>query len=281
MVKIVQTRNSTQHRLLPKLLCILALCWPVLLLIAAAENDAATSISAADSVRLFVEKELSESPPKPKSKIVRLQLATLYAGKAGVEDWSVTYLPEGLLGINVASTGWSTIKGSRLSLAGFVDLVDAVDSEASWASSTAVSVGRVYIPFTLNTAQVSSSASRLDELSGDIGLAIKASANSSFQFRQLKITDRKSKTGWFSSSGTLKNSFVISCTVGEDKPAAELNPNLRGDYRLAKCEYKNVTGPSSRQEYAYLVDSGIYVRLFSQGSKTEFTYSVTAVDYEK
>lgn len=245
------------------------------------QESEAMAVRVPENVRDLVTEMLSTAKESFRSKVKRVVFSYRFADMIGSDEWSIHYLPDGLLGINTRSEGVTSVNASRLTIAGLIDIVESAGSESSWVTSTALPIGRGYIPFTLTTKSSSTSRSHLDQLSGRIADAYRPSAGLKFEFSQAKITERSSKTGFIGGASTLKNAFNVGCETSEDKPGAELFAGLRGAYRTVVCNYRNVNGQGSTQSYVYLVDSGLYLKQsMALGSGKTFSWTITAIDYE-
>lgn len=249
---------------------------------ASAQTDNVEPLVIPDNVRTALAAAIDSPVTMPKEKLKKLMMDMVLSGKTTSHEWNIEYLPDGMLGINESSSGGSSkTSSSRLSLAGLVDPISSSDASASFGSAS-IMAGKAYVPFTIPSGYVTASVSSMIELSGQLKESARPGVNAKFEYRYATVTRRKSQTsGLFGRAreSNLSNSYVVSCFAGIEKPATELHPALRGSYLPITCEHKNVKGPQSTQTFAYLVDSGLYVRASGVSERFQFEWKVTGAEY--
>ena len=84
----------------------------------------------------------------------------------------------------------------------------------------------------------------------------------------------------FPSTDNVKSSRIEMrsvCAADKSIEATKLHPDLKGLYIPITCEYQSNVATPPISQWAYLIDSRMYVRL-SSGKET---YAITEVEYVK
>jgi hypothetical protein len=122
------------------------------------------------------------------------------------------------------------------------------------------------------------SVRKANALSGDLATLVAPTAGSRFTIEHNYDVESTSPGIVFSSSDNVKNSRIEMksvCATDKAIEATKLHPDLKGLYIPVTCEYQSNVATPPVSQWAYLIDSRMYVRL-SSGKET---YTITDVEY--
>lgn len=145
--------------------------------------------------------------------------------------------------------------------------------------------GKAFIPFAglplFRSTVTTSSVRKTTSLSGDLTRLTAPTPGVSFTYVNAFEVQTTGK-GMFTTSTSAKVEVTGECvTATESKEATMLHPKLKGSFLAVSCEERRGQ-TTERQEYAYLVESALYVLLSAadaQGKKT--SYNITDVEYSE
>jgi hypothetical protein len=143
--------------------------------------------------------------------------------------------------------------------------------------------GKAFVPFAglplFKSTVKTSSIRKTTSLSGDLARLISPVPGVNFSYVNAFEVQTTGK-GMFTTSTGSKVEATASCvSATEVKLATTLHPKLKGSFLSVSCEERR--GPTmEKEEYAYLVESTLYILLNTtdaQGKKT--SYRITDVEY--
>lgn len=180
----------------------------------------------------------------------------------------LTLLASGLVGITEQTgLGSTNAQGQgishSLSLCGLVTLLAEGRIQVDTSGSTAVPAGPVFVPFGFKTSAQANDRTRLTALSSTAARLCSPRAGSQFSYSTAAEVVMKT-SGLFTTTQTLIQTVAAKCQVArEPAPASKLHPDLQGEHLAVACDVENADGSTTRNEYAYLVDSAFYLLLRS------------------
>jgi hypothetical protein len=187
-----------------------------------------------------------------------------FAVKSGSLDFFYEPFENGLWGVAQLSTGSRGKVVQRLiTLSGLIVLGGTLDA----LSEQDIPVfGRA--PFSLPLKHTTIRTFRAENLSGDLAVLTSPAPGAKFSY----------ELSMHVGSRTSDRVDKASCVVENKADAATLHPKLRGSYLPVTCEETRDGRDSSRQ-YAYLVESKVYVLTNISGGFNEGSYRFAEVQY--
>lgn len=141
------------------------------------------------------------------------------------------------------------------SICGLIDILR--EEQDAVRGSIDLAVGGAVITQSSTAAMIR--RSRLNDIESSSSICSPV-AGASFTYRVVHAMQRNWVGPKINQLATIDRKF--QCAVGADaRKAAEVAPNLRGDYLEVKCTGVSVDGDQETASYAFLIDSGIYLWL--------------------
>ena len=226
-----------------------------------------------------VREELSKLP---KRDAVRMQLRSLKididTGSETAKAERIFYpLENGLTGIMEVLPSRNS-QAQSLSLHGLIDLVWMMEMVTSSESVVPIPIGKVFVPFGINRSTKTSVLRKTSSLSGDLKSLNSPSPEMRFSYQQNIDAELTSK-GLLSLSTNFRSETTVTCNVQGAVDAKTLHPKFQGAYLPVSCEGKDPKGPLIVREFAYLVDSQVYLLLSLSGGDQKEKYKITDVEY--
>jgi hypothetical protein len=195
---------------------------------------------------------------------VRRQLYVLESGLLGSESVSAFREQE--------SQG-----GTRgVSLCGLVGLI--AESASSMTNTVPLLVGKVFLPNGLKSTVDFNNRMRLVGFDASVPSVCAPVPGSQFTYRtEAEVTRRTS--GVFTRTNTSRETVAGSCAVGNERQAAsKLHPALQGDYLTVSCDTET-GGKKYKTNYAFVLDSGMYLMTQRSGEWQTSILQYTDVRY--
>lgn len=186
-------------------------------------------------------------------------------------------LDSGLWGVTTAYLVRGALVRSTLTLQGLVELTAVATVDRDFNIDSIIPIGKLFVPYGTNKNLKASGAIAITSLSGDLAVLSAPTAGSKFSYvRTATGQNTVATTGLFGGTRThtLNISAKADCSAGPETEASMLHTQLRGKYLPVKCEGE-LNGSARIDEYAYLLDSGLYVALSSGNEK----FSIEKVEY--
>ncbi len=171
-----------------------------------------------------------------------------------------------------------------LMLQGIVPLATVTEIAVELDTTSVVPIGKVFLPFGIKSSVKSGGSTSVNQLSGELEKMMAPAAGVKFPLdygwdgRVVSTT-----SGLF--GGTKASSLSLSvkqvCTADNELEASTLNPRLLGKYRKVTCDGALSSGATRSEEYAYLVDSDLYVLLSSTINGRTDRYTIAEVEYAR
>lgn len=180
----------------------------------------------------------------------------------------LTLLASGLAGIvEKTALGSTNTQGQgvsrSLSLCGLVTLLAEGRIQMETATSTVLPAGPLFVPFGFQSSAQANDRTRLTALTSSAARLCSPRAGSQFSYTTAAEVVMKT-SGLITSTQTLIQTVAAKCQVARaPEPANKIHPDLQGDQLPVACDVENADGSTTRNEYAYLVDSALYVLLRS------------------
>lgn len=212
----------------------------------------------------------AERPLRP---LARHSAAQDFDFKSGAKvqitaERELALLASGLVGIvEKAALGSTSTQGQgvsrSLSLCGLVTLLAEGRIQTETATSAVLPAGPLFVPFGFQTSAQANDRTRLTALTSTAPRLCSPRPGTSFTYTTAAEVVMKT-AGLFTSTQTLIQTVAAKCQVARaPEPASKIHPDLQGDQLPVACDVENADGSTTRNEYAYLVDSAFYLLLRS------------------
>lgn len=183
----------------------------------------------------------------------------------------------GLWGVTTAMIVRGALVRSVLSLQGIVELSATAAVDRDFKLDSVLPVGKTFVPYGVSRNVKANASMAVTSLSGDLEALTAPTAGGKFHYaRSSAGQNTVTTTGLFGGTKTMPISVTAKahCSAGSEADASAVHPALRGRYLPVTCDVE-FNGSSRTEEYAYLVDSALYVLLAAGGEK----YTVERVEY--
>jgi hypothetical protein len=250
----------------------------------AAQESSAQTQRAADSLVLPAEIRATlaalpqDSNPAP--LLTRVRSGYTAASETRSSDAHYQRLGDGLVGITTILSGKDAILTRVLTLAGLIELVSTSESAVEINTNLTLPIGRAFLPFEIRQTSHASSVRNTTGLSGDLASLVYPKPGTSFSYVQKWNAQVTSSTGAFSSKKTVAGEFKVSCVAKESLDAAMLHEGFKGKYLPVTCTGSNQQGAIFTDEFAYLLDSQIYLRLSGSNKFGRTEYKFSGAEYQ-
>jgi hypothetical protein len=199
-------------------------------------------------------------------------------------EFSMSRLENGLTGSQssvVMDGGKSTGRGTGLSLCGLVGLLSESQSSTDTSATTAVPMGKAFLPFAIKSGVDFSNRRRVVAIETNASSLCNPTAGQEFTLKtEEELTIKTS--GVFGRTNQIKRVQESKCRVSADlKSAALIGAPLAGDYREVHCEIAHEGGKTSTTRYAYLVASSFYLPIAEINEWQTATTIYPTVSYAK
>jgi len=243
--------------------------------VALAQSSAPESKSVAPNVELSaaVRQELE------KLALSNIPIAPLKTVRFSVESGSTSQrldffyerLDSGLWGVaQLTNTGRGGVVQRQLSLEGLVLLGGTLEASSEIELPIFIP-GTRFLPFGAVKKTIQTNAVyQTESIAGDLATLTSPVAGAKFSY-ELSFQTR-------AGSRTVNNEVKASCSVENGADASALNPKLRGSYLPVTCE-ESRNGQASTRQYAYLVDSRLYVVTAILSGANKGVYKFSEVEY--
>lgn len=188
--------------------------------------------------------------------------------------------PNGLWASEFASTAITTGNVARsytLSLCGLITVTSSGVASTSQDITTAIPVGKLFLPFGFRTTSGFSRTLRLNKLETTASDICAPAPGSEFSYVVASEITTKTSSGQLQ---TVLDEEEVRCkTSAESEAAAKLLPQFRGNFLDVVCEHKKATGASAKRRFVYLQDSALYLMLMLHEAWGQSTVIYTSVQY--
>ena len=265
-------------------IALFALCGIVLVGQVNAQSEAPSgqSATAAGSLELPIDirRQLASLPhgenPAAPLAVLKFDLVTGRSTRSSQSRYE--RLDSGLLGVSTLLGGKGAILSRVLTLKGMVELASTTESTIEIELSNTVAVGKMFFPYSIHRTLRTSSVRNTTVLSGDLAALIQPQAGTRFSYAH-SWENEYSSSAAFSSKKVVTNTFNVTCGVANPADVSTLHQQLRGKYLRVVCEGTNREGETFTNEFAYLLDSQIYLRLAASNKLGQTKYTLTGVEY--
>jgi hypothetical protein len=172
-----------------------------------------------------------------------------------------------------------------LAFEGMVGLTKVVDFGGDFKSGPFVPLGKLFVSVQETKNLRSQGYMNAATATGDFAAIINPKAGEKFSF-EVKLEGKNTVVisgGLFGPStrtSEIKNYSSTNCTVGASKVATSLSTTLRGTYFPVTCEgFDSHNDVKTVSDWAYLVDSGVYVVLRYVVGEQELRYQILDAEY--
>lgn len=193
-------------------------------------------------------------------------------------NFELVNLESGLTGAQstAAQTDGKAIgRGSSLWLCGLVLLLTEAQSTNTIDATTALPVGRLFVPFGMKSSTEFSSRYLVTSLTSSASSLCNPAPGTELSARI--EADRTIRTqGLFSKTNSFKLVQEIRCTVGTEPKAGKLlHESVLGDYLEVECKISMPDSKTGTAKYAFLIESRYYLPIEEtnewQSSITKYT----------
>ena len=165
------------------------------------------------------------------------------------------------------------------SLCGLVDVKREGRASTTQQVGSSVAVGGAFVPITTKIASESHQKSRLDDFTTTATNLCSPAPKMAFSYQAKRELNRKLKFALTDSHAARTSQTSANCAVDEKLfPAQELHASIRGNYLKVTCDFLE-DGEKGSSRYAYLIDSGMYLKLTLETSKNKHTYQYSDAVY--
>lgn len=238
--------------------------------IASAQNERGSQ-SVAPKVELsaVLRQDLARLPlstvPVASLKMVK------FSDEAGTPQLSAYYerLESGLWGVaHLTTAGRTGAVQRQLSLHGLVALGGTIE----FSSEVEIPIfvpGVKFLPFGSITRPIQTKSTyQAEYIKGDLSTLSNPTPGAKFSY----------EVSWKSSARSSNNEAKASCSVEKEMSAGTLNSKLRGAFFPITCEEVR-NGQTSTRQYAYLLESRLYVMTSIVGGANEGKFKLAEVEY--
>lgn len=237
--------------------------------------DEATTVDLPAAIREQLTQVVSAQPPQSLLRHVSGNLQS-GSGTARVERY-FERLDSGLWGISTAILVRGALIRNTLTLQGLVELTATTTIDRDFKADSIIPIGKLFVPYGINKNIKANGVITIASLSGDLNSLSAPVAGGKFSYIRTAIGQNTiTTTGVFGGTRThtLNVTAKANCSAGPEADASTLHAQLRGKYLPVKCEGET-NGSTRSEEYAYLIDSKLYVLLSSGSDK----FSIDTVEY--
>ena len=181
-----------------------------------------------------------------------------------------------------------TVRGAiirrALTLQGLVPLATVTEIAREYDASSVVPLGKSFFSYSVTRDLKANGTTNSTALSGDLAQLVAPAVGSRFSFEQSwDAQSMVTTSGLFGGTKTSTSSFTLkqTCAVEEERDAAVLHRNFQGKYMPVNCEGKLSNGALRIDQYAFLVDSAVYLLLSSATNGNVDKYTIADVEYFK
>lgn len=169
-------------------------------------------------------------------------------------------------------------------LQGLVPLATVTEVAVELDTTSVVPIGKVFLPFGIKSSIKSGGNTSVNQLSGELEKMTAPTPGVKFPVDYAWDANVVSTTsGLF--GGTKASSFSFSvkqiCTADKESEASTLHARLQGKYRKVTCDGTLSNGATRSEEYAFLVDSDLYLLLSTTTNGRTDRYTIAEVEYAK
>lgn len=233
-----------------------------------------------DEVRQKLELAIQRNPPVIRRQISSMRLDAILRDRPTQIQLRFRYLPDGLVYVSSDyAVGKLSVRTVSLTLSALLNVISFGESQSNSSAVFGSAAGGSYVPFSVSTYSTGEGLTRMIALDGDFPNILTALPDSAFEFSERNSVEANRRTGVFSASSALENSYRWNCRVGADQPATILLPALTGTHRHVSCVRRDAKGSETTHDFAHLVDSGVYVRVKLADAKSVATYRIASVEY--
>jgi hypothetical protein len=188
-------------------------------------------------------------------------------------------LENGLLGSeSVSAFREQESQGSTrgVSLCGLIGLI--AESASTMQNTVPLVVGKFFLPNGLKSTVDFNNRMRLVGFDASVPSVCAPMPGSQFTYRaEAEVTRRTS--GVFTRTSTSRETVAGSCAVGNERQAAsKLHPGLQGDYLTVSCDTET-GGKKYKTNYAFVLESGVYLMMQRSGEWQTSSLQYTDVRY--
>jgi hypothetical protein len=191
--------------------------------------------------------------------------------------------PQGLLDVTVSvdlKDGESTGTSETFSLCGLVSIATTGGNKIGSPVTTAIPVGKLFLPSTFTTNIDRATSGRLSTLSVKSGRLCAPVPGQTLSFSLTFQTFYRVK-GMFTMSGSREVTQDVQCTPAESRQSAEAI-GFEGDYLPVHCEVKDAKNEKTwTKEYAFLDATRLYVLLSAKNDWQTSKATYSDVVYER
>jgi hypothetical protein len=237
--------------------------------------DEATTVDLPAAIREQLSKVVSAQPPQSPLRHISGNLQG-GSGTARVERY-FERLDSGLWGISTAILVRGALIRNTLTLQGLVELTATTTIDRDFKADVVIPVGKLFLPYGINKNIKANAVITIASLAGDLDSVSAPAAGGKFSYMRTATGQNTiTTTGVFGGTRThtLNVTAKADCSAGPEADASSLHAQLRGKYLPVKCE-GDINGSTRIEEYAYLIDSKLYLLLSSGSDK----FSIDGVEY--
>jgi len=186
-------------------------------------------------------------------------------------------------GLEVVSTllgGKGAILSRVLTLKGMIELASTTESTIEINLNNALAIGNKTLPYSIHRTLRTSSVRNTTALSGDLAALMQPQPGGRFSYVH-SFEDEYSSSAALGARRVATSTFNVSCDVANPAGASTLHHQLRGKYLHIVCEGTNREGGTFTNQFAFLLDSQIYLRLAASNRRGETKYTLTGVEYAR
>jgi hypothetical protein len=238
-------------------------------------QEATTTVEVPAAIREQVGKAVSNTSPPA---LLRRLVGNVQSGSSNTPvERFFERLDSGLWGVTTAYLVRGALVRNTLTLQGLVELNAVATVDRDFNIDSIIPIGKLFVSYGVNKNLKANGAIAITSLSGDLEVLSSPAAGTKFSYaRTATGQNTVTTTGVF--GGTRTNTLNITakadCSAGPEAEASNLHAQLRGKYLPVKCEGE-LNGSARIDEYAYLIDSRLYVVLSSGNEK----FSIDKVEY--
>lgn len=165
-----------------------------------------------------------------------------------------------------------------LTLQGIIDLVWTMEVLTSGETVIPLPGGKAFLPFGVSRTIKTSLVRTTSLLSGDLPILVTPAPETPFSYEHT-IDNELSRKGLLSLTSSFRIETKVTCRVKAAAEATLIHPKLLGTYLPVTCDGKDPEGPPFSRDFAYLVDSQLYILLSLTSRGRRETYKITDVEY--
>ncbi|MES2974713.1 MAG: hypothetical protein V4757_13945 [Pseudomonadota bacterium] len=193
-------------------------------------------------------------------------------------------LDNGLWGTTLVITVRGAIIRRALTLQGMIPLATVTEIAREFDASSVVPLGKNFFSYSVTRDLKANGSTNITALSGELAQLVAPASGTKFSFEHAwEAQSVVTTSGLFGGTRVSNVSLGLkqACAVENERDASTLHANFRGKFLPVSCEGKLSNGSTRIDQYAFVVDGGMYILLSTTTDGRLEKYTISDVEYVK